>query len=104
MMPTDSAKHNRNCVSKVDPTVLSKLPAAHDGSFGSKSHRGAVPDAAGGGKGVEGDSSAEDGCSSPMTARGGINAGSGVRSRKQPAVVRRLKIILQALNDPHSDA
>ncbi|CAM9375137.1 unnamed protein product [Ectocarpus sp. 12 AP-2014] len=104
-MPTGSAKHNRNCVSKVDPTVLSKLPAAHDGFFGSESHYGAVPGAVGEGKGlIEGVSSAEDGCPPPTTARCGINAGSGVRSRKQPAVVRRLKITLQALNDPHSDA
>ncbi|CAM9781014.1 unnamed protein product, partial [Ectocarpus sp. 4 AP-2014] len=105
MMPTDSAKHNRNRVSKVDPTILSKLPAAQDGFFGSESHYGAVPCAVGEGKGVvEGVSSAEDGSPPPMTARCGINAGSGVKSRKQPAVVRRLKITLQALNDPHSDA
>ncbi|CAN0135735.1 unnamed protein product [Ectocarpus sp. 8 AP-2014] len=105
MMPIDSAKHNRNCVSKVDPTVLSKLPAAHDGFIESESHYGAVPGAVGEGKGVvEGASSAEGGCPPPMTARCGISAGSGVRSRKQPAVVRRLKITLQALNDPHSDA
>ncbi|CAM9216898.1 unnamed protein product [Ectocarpus sp. 13 AM-2016] len=104
-MPTGSAKHKRNCVSKVDPTVLSQLPAAHDGFSGSESHYGAVPGAVGEGKGViEGVSSAEDGCPHPTTAKCGINAGSGVRSRKQPAVVRRLKITLQALNDPHSDA
>lgn len=74
MMPTDSGKHNRSFVSKVDPTVLSKLPAAHDGVFGSERHYGAVPGAVGEGKGVvEGVSSAEDGCPSPMTARCGIN-------------------------------